>query len=326
MKVLVTGATGFIGSHLVEALLAKGYSVACTVRPTSDRTWLEHLDISLISGDITDRESLIPAVKDADYIFHLGGITKAKSESAYFKINADGSRILYEVCWQHNPNVKKIVHVSSLAAAGPAEEGKPRIESDPENPLTYYGKSKWEGEKYAIEYGKKLPVTILRPPAVYGPREKDIFFYFRLIRHHWMPLLGFKKKYLSLIYAHDLVSAIVLAAESPHSAGQTYFVDDGRIYTWQDLSSAIRAAMHTWTIPLPIPEWVIIAVAYLAEFFSRFSKKPALLNRQKIIELRQKAWTTSSEKIRRELGFESQYDLERGCRETVDWYQKEGWL
>jgi dihydroflavonol-4-reductase len=326
LRALVTGATGFIGSHLAGTLLAKGYSVACVVRQTSDLTELKNLNVAFVEGDITDRESLVTAVRQADIIFHLGGITKAKSESAYFKINADGSRILYEVCLEHNPQVQKIVHVSSLAAAGPADPEKPRTESDPADPLTFYGKSKWEGEKYAMEYGKKLPITIIRPPAVYGPREKDIFFYFQLIGWHIMPRLGLGNKYLSLIYVDDLVDAILLAAESPQSNGQTYYVDDGRIYTWQDLSAAIRSAMQTWTVPIVVPEFVIIVIAYLAEFLSLFSKKPALLNRQKTIELRQKAWTSSSEKIRRELGFKNKFDLERGCKETAAWYRSHRWL
>lgn len=326
MKSLITGATGFIGSHLAEALIQKGHDVRCVVRRTSDLTWLKNLPIELAEGDITDRDSLIPAVKGVDFIFHLGGITKAKKESTYFKINADGSRLLYEVCREHNPVVKKIVHVSSQAAAGPSSVHRLRTENDPPQPLTFYGKSKLEGEKYAVEYSKFLPITIIRPPAVYGPREKDIFIYFKLIDRHWKPILGMKKKYLSLIYVHDLVDAIVLAAENPAGLGQTYFVDDGNIYSWSDLSDGIKKSMNRWTLPLFVPDTLTVAVAYVSEFFSQFSSKPAVLNRQKIIELRQQAWTTSSEKIRKELGFVSKFDWMRGCEETVKWYREHGWL
>lgn len=326
MKALVTGATGFIGSHLAESLVAKGYDVICTVRRTSDRTWLQGMNITMVEGDITDRESLIAPVREADYIFHVGGITKAKKESDYYKINADGSRILYEVCLQHNPGIQKIVHVSSLAAGGSSLAGKPRTETDPDMPLTFYGKSKLEGEKYAVQYARQLPITILRPPAVYGPREKDIFFYFQLIHRHLMPVLGWKKKYLSLIYVADLVEAIILAAESPKSTGQTYYVDDGRIYSWQELSKAIQKAMQTWTLPLFVPESVIQAVAYISEALAAFSAKPALLNKQKIIELKQPSWATSSDKIRKELGYQNNFDLEKGCAETVAWYRKHGWI
>ncbi|NUM79891.1 NAD(P)-dependent oxidoreductase [bacterium] len=326
MKSLITGATGFIGSHLAEALIQKGHDVRCIVRRTSDLTWLKNLPVEFVEGDITDRDSLIPAVQGADYIFHLGGITKAKKESTYFKINADGSRLLYEVCREYNPVVKKIVHVSSQAAAGPSSANRPRTENDPPQPLTYYGKSKLEGEKYAVEYSKFLPITILRPPAVYGPREKDIFIYFKLIDRHWKPILGMKKKYLSLIYVHDLVDAIMLAAENPGGLGQTYFVDDGRIYSWADLSDGIKKVMDRWTLPLFVPETLTVAVAYVSEFFSQFSSKPAVLNRQKIIELRQQAWTTSSEKIRNELGFVSKFDWQRGCEETIKWYRENMWL
>ena len=326
MKALITGATGFIGSHLAKSLIDKGYEVTCTVRRTSDLTWLKGLNVELVEGDITDRESLAEPVRKANYIFHVGGITKAKSEPAYYKINADGSRILYEVCLENKAHIKKIVHVSSLAAGGPAIPGRPRIENDPDEPLTFYGKSKLEGEKYAVQYRKELPITIIRPPAVYGPREKDIFFYFQLISIHLRPVLGWNKKYLSLVYVKDLVHAIILAAESPKSSGQTYYVDDGKIYSWQELSGQIQKALGTRAVPVFVPEWLITAAAYISEAFAAFSSKPALLNRQKIIELKQKSWATSSDKIRNELGFAAAYDLEKGCAETVQWYRENRWL
>jgi nucleoside-diphosphate-sugar epimerase len=326
LKALITGATGFIGSHLAEALIEKGYEVTCTVRRTSDLTWLKDLNVKLVEGDITDRDSLIEPIRNADYIFHSGGITKAKNESAYYKINADGSRILYEVCHEVNPGIKKIVHISSLAAGGPSAIGRPRLETDPDRPLTYYGKSKLEGEKYAVQYSKELPVTIIRPPAVYGPREKDIFFYFQLINARLRPVLGWRKKYLSLVYVKDLVHAILLAAESPKSSGQMYYVDDGRIYTWQELSGGIQKAIGKFAVPVFVPEILITAAAYAGDLFAAFSKKPALLNRQKIVELKQKSWATSSEKIRKDLGFVPAYDLDKGCAETAQWYREHSWL
>ncbi len=326
MKTLLTGASGFVGSHLAEELVRRGHDVTCIVRKTSDLSWLKGLRIGFCYADMNDQDEMKSAVRDAEWIFHLSGLTKAKKESEYYRVNADSSRILFEACREANPGVKKIVHVSSLAAAGPSELNKPRTESDPPSPLTFYGKSKWEGEKYAKEYSQYLPVAIIRPPAVYGPREKDIFFYFKLISHHLKPRIGLKEKFLSIIYVKDLVSAIILAAEKPQSAGQTYFIDDGNVYSWSDISSIIKSVMNTWTIPLFIPQWKVTVWAYLAESFASFSKKPALLNRQKIIELKQKAWTCSSQKIRNELRFSSEYDFSRGCRETYEWYRSAGWL
>lgn len=326
MKALITGATGFIGGHLAETLVKRGDSVRCLVRKTSDVTELRRLPVELAEGDITDRESLDRSVGEVDVIYHLGGITKAKTEAAYFKINADGSRLLYEACLANNPHVAKIVHVSSLAAAGPAEPGRPLTEDDPARPITSYGKSKWEGEKYAHEYSKHLPVTVIRPPAVYGPREKDILIYFQLIHRHVRPVLGLRKKYLSMIYSDDLVEAIVRAGDDPASAGQTYFVDDGQIYTWQDISDILSRVMDRWTIPLFVPEFAVHGVGLTVEFFSRWSKNAPVLNRQKIIELKQSAWTCSSEKIRRELGFQPKFQFEQGAKLTAEWYRRAGWL
>ncbi len=326
LNVLVTGATGFVGSHLTEALAQRGYHIRCLTRPSSDLSWLKSLPVELVQADMNDHESMIPAVRGANLIFHLSGLTKAKKESAYYKANADASRVLYEVCHKVNPGVAKIVHVSSLAAAGPAVPGKPRIETDPPLPLTYYGKSKFEGERYAREYMRYLPITVISPPAVYGPREKDIYFYFKLIRRHIEPRIGLKPKYLSIVYVKDLVDAILLAADKPESTGQSYFVDDGNIYSWRDVSLTIRTVMNRKTIPVLIPQWKISVWAFLAELFMSFSSKPALINRQKILELKQEAWTCSSRKIREELGFASRYDFERGARETAQWYEENGWL
>lgn len=326
MKALITGATGFIGSHLAETLAQRGDSVRCLVRKTSDVSDLRRLPVEFIEGDITDRASLDRAVGEVDVIYHLGGITKAKTEAIYFKINADGSRLLYEACLAHNPHVGKIVHVSSLAAAGPATPGRPLTEDDPARPITYYGKSKWEGEKYAHEYSKHLPVTVIRPPAVYGPREKDILIYFQLIHRHIRPILGVRKKYLSMIYSDDLVDAIVRAGNDPASTGQTYFVDDGNVYTWQDVSDMLSRVMNRWTVPLFVPEFTVYAIGLSVEFFLQWSKTAPVLNRQKVIELKQAAWTCSSAKIRRELGFQPRFSFEDGARITAEWYRKMGWL
>jgi len=326
LKALITGATGFIGSHLAQTLISRGDSVRCLVRKTSNVSDLRRLPVELAEGDITDRDSLDRAVAEVDIIYHLGGITKAKTEAAYFKINADGSRLLYESCLAHNPHVRRIVHVSSLAAVGPSTPERPLNEDDPPRPITYYGKSKWEGEKYAHEYAKHLPVTIIRPPAVYGPREKDIFIYFQLIHRHIRPILGIQKKYLSLVYSQDLIDAILLAGDHPASVGQTYFVDDGCVYTWRAISDTLAHVMDKWTLPLFVPEFAVQGVGYVVEFLSQWSKRPAVLNRQKIIELKQLAWTCSSRKLQDELGFQSKFDFERGARASVEWYKKEKWL
>lgn len=325
MKALITGATGFIGSHLAETLCLRGDQVRCLVRRTSDLRDLQKLPVEFVEGDITDRESLDRAVSGVDVIYHLGGITKARKEATYFKINADGSRLLYEGCSQVNRSIQRIVHVSSLAAAGPSRPGVPKRESDPCTPITFYGKSKWEGEKYAIEYSKQLPITILRPPAVYGPREKDIRIYFQLIHRHLRPILGLRKKFLSLVYSQDLVDAIVLAGDHPKAVGETFYVDDGHVYSWGDLSSVLAEVMRKWTLPLFVPQSLVVGLGYAAEWISQMSDKPAILNRQKILELRQTAWTCSSEKIRRLLGFQSRYDLRAGARLTAAWYEENGW-
>ncbi|MCB0834273.1 MAG: NAD-dependent epimerase/dehydratase family protein [Bacteroidetes bacterium] len=326
MKALITGSNGFIGSHLTERLVADGVNVRCLVRPTSDLSNLEGVEVEYIFGDITEPGSLRQAVEGMDYVFHLGGITKAIDEKGYFDVNANGTRNLLDACVRYNPRVQRVVVVSSLAAGGPARADRPRVESDSDSPVTPYGRSKKAGDDLAVQYADRLPITILRPPAVYGPREKDILIFFKLVSIHLRPQIGFSSKYLSVIFVSDLVEAVVLSSASSGPSGSIYYVDDGEIHTWQSFSSAICRALETWALPLVVPESAVRMTGLFSEWISNWSGKPAVLNRQKVIELTQPSWATSSQKIRKELGFESKVALDAGCRLTVEWYRKRSWI
>jgi len=326
VRALVTGATGFIGSHLVEALIEKGYSVRCTVRPTSDVSLLEQLGVELVQADLLREDSLQRPLQDVDYVYHLAGLTKAPTTERYFQVNAESCRVLFEAVLLYNPGVRGIIHLSSLAASGPATPGQPRRESDRPRPLNDYGSSKLAGQEYALKYSRKLPIVVISPPAVYGPRDTDILAYFKMVSMHLRPMIGLRRKYLSMVYVKDLVSAMILAAESEKGRGEVFFVDDGLIYSWSDLTDQIEAALGRWTVPLFVPQFIVSMVASLAEFVAWLTGTTALLNRQKMLDIKQRAWTCQSDKIRRTLGFESKYPFEHGCLETVAWYKEHGWL
>lgn len=326
MQILITGATGFIGSHLAERLHAKGYALKCLVRKTSNLVWLKDMNIEYIYGDLHDTEVLRKAVAQVDYIYHLAGVTKAKTRAEYFAGNHTATKNLLDAALSHSSNLKRFVHVSSQAAVGPSEQGIPVDEQTAFHPITTYGVSKMEAEKECINRMDKLPVTIVRPPAVYGPRDKDVFAFFSSMSKGLQPMIGFNNKEVSLIHVKDLVDGIVLAGEHTKAAGQTYFISSERFYNWKEVGEVTAGAMKKRALRLRIPEFIVYTIAAFSELFGLLSRKPVLLNFEKARDIVQDAWTCSIKKAKDELGFKESQTLEEGIRNTVEWYYRNGWL
>jgi nucleoside-diphosphate-sugar epimerase len=323
---LVTGANGFVGSHLVEGLLAENYQVRCLVRRTSDLTFIRNLPVEWVYGDVARGEGLDAACADVDAVCHLAGATKANDRETYFRVNAGGTRHLLAACQRATPHLHRFIYVSSIAAAGPSRDGQPIGESHPSQPPTYYGESKLEGEQFCREYATHLPMVILRPAPVYGPRERDIYFYFQTVNRGVRLLLGAGERRASLVFVLDLVALILRVLKNERAVGQTYFVAEGRDYDWQEISHLIQSALGKRARRVVLPEALLPVIAAVAGLQARLTGQTALLNSQKLIELRQRYWVCSAEKARRELGFEAQYDLATGIRLTAQWYRENGWL
>jgi dihydroflavonol-4-reductase len=326
LKALVTGANGFVGSHLVEGLLGKGYQVKCLVRKTSNLRWLSGLDIEYAYADIAKKSSLKSVVKDVDLIFHVAGLTKAKSREAYFKANAEGTKNLVEACLEENPKVKRLVYISSQAAVGPGDDEQPLNELALCRPITHYGKSKLEGERIVLKHASQLPVTVIRPPAVYGPRDSDMLGFFKVANKGFRISFGGGESFLSLCYIKDLIDGIILAAENPKSISQTYFIADDKIYSWREAFDIIARILNKRIIPLKIPKSIVFFLAFLSENFSKLLGRTAAFNTQKAKEITRRYWTLDISKAKAELGFSPKYDLGRGAEETVRWYKEKGWL
>jgi dihydroflavonol-4-reductase len=323
---LVTGANGFIGSHLTETLLAQGYRVRCMVRRTSDLTFIRSLPVELAYGDVQDRHSLLQACQGIDAVCHCAALTRALDEATFFRVNAHGTEALAQAALQSAPGLKRFLFVSSQAAAGPSESVDDRVdESRPARPVTWYGKSKIAAEQALLGMAAALPVTIIRPSAVYGPRDRDFHAYFRLVKLGLSLQVGRGEKWLSLIYVHDLVDLLLLAIESPDAVGQVYF-GCGQAHSRGELAQAIARAMHKRTLRLSLPEAILDPIALAATLQGRLTGKPALLNDQRVVDMRQRYFLCSGQKARQELGFAPQRDLEQGCRETAAWYVQHGWL
>ncbi len=326
MKALVTGGNGFIGSHLVELLLKNGYSVRCLIRKTSDTRWLRSLKLEFVYGDLHDPRALEEAVTGVEYVYHSAGLTKAKTKAEYYRANHIGTRNLLDAVATHNHGIRRFVQVSSQAAAGPSESMTPMNEEAAPHPLTTYGKSKWKGEEECLKAMALMPVTIVRPPAVYGPRDRDIFEFFNTMSKGLQPMVGLSEKYVSLIHVTDLVRGFVMAAESEKAVGQTYFISSTQPYGWKEVGEITHRELGKSALRVRIPEFGVYAVAAFAELFAFFSPKPALINFEKARDMVQDYWTCDASKAKRDFGFEQEISLEEGIRSTVEWYRGQGWL
>lgn len=325
-KVLITGSNGFIGSHLVEHLLQHGYRLHCLVRPTSDLRWIQHLPVELVFGSITDFDSLLAAVNDVDYVYHLGGTLRSRDKTAYFKVNVEGTKNILEACRQQQAHLTRFIYVSSQAAAGPSVNGKPLTEDEPPRPVSLYGQSKLQAEQLVLQYRDCFPVTIVRPPAVFGPRDDDLLTIFKLIKWGLKPIVGMDEKRFSLIYVHDLVRGIRLAGEHPQAENEIFFLANSLAYSWLEIEDAIARTMRQRTITIRLPELGVDFVANLNEQLCRILKKDPILNRDKVLEMKQRGWQVDSTKAERKLGFVAKYTLEQGLAETYRWYRDQRWL
>ncbi|MBN1895009.1 NAD-dependent epimerase/dehydratase family protein [bacterium] len=323
---LVTGANGFVGSHLVSALLAEGSRVRCLVRRTSDLRWIRGLPVEFASGELSDRASLLRAVRGVNRIFHLAGVTRANSRESYFRANARGTENLLSAVSEAAPGIAKFVYISSLAAAGPSRTGAPVREDMEPEPVSWYGMSKLEAEKNCLSYSDRLPVSILRPPPVYGPRDTDFLIYFKLIARRINPALGWGSRYASLVYVDDLIQACLAAGGHPDSRGRIFFVVSDECVSYSDLASAIAHAMGKRAFTLRVPFAALTVAAACQEMVSRWTRKPSLLSLQKVKELRERSWVCSGERIRTMLGCRPRFSSLAGIPGTVAWYRREDWI
>lgn len=328
MKALITGATGFIGSHVADLLLARGYDVRAIARKTSNLRWLSGKNIEIIDGGLSNPASLQKAMEDVEIVFHVAGLTAARNAEEFMRGNRDGTRNMLEAAYKYAPNIKRFLHVSSLAAVRPATSlDAPVDETTPSAPITSYGISKKAAEDEVNNFAGKLPITIVRPPAVYGPRESAILDFFKTVKSGFVPHIGFDEKHVSLVNGLDLSRGIIEAAESPNTIGETYFISSDEFYTWEQIGNVTAKAFgKSRVFPLRLPHFLVFGVAGMSEFFGRFAKNPPVLNFEKGRDITQRYWICSIEKAKRDFGYSQQISIEDGIRETVEWYKEHKWL
>jgi dihydroflavonol-4-reductase len=325
-SVLVTGATGFIGAALVEALSRMDCSVTCLVRSTSSTRWLQNLPAKLIVGDLENAGPTREALRGIDTVYHVAGAIKAASRQGYFRTNQIGTRNLLETISSCKPDLKRFVYVSSLAAAGPSPKGMPLTEEEKPSPISWYGESKLQSEQEVLKFAKTFPVTILRPSAVYGPRDRETLMIFRMIKRGCLLTPGRFTRRFNLIYVDDLVSAIMRASDCDTPSGEVFFVSRAESYTWDEVGQEIARALGKSYRWIPFPRSIAEMAGLVGDLWSKISRRPSTINSQKVTELLQPFWICDSSKARKSLGFDPKTDLESGIGKTVDWYQKQGWL
>ncbi len=332
MRVLVTGASGFLGSHVAERLAKDGHTVRCLVRRSSKVDHLRAMEargegVELHEGAIDDAPSLPSAVKGVDAIIHCAGVVKARSWDDFLCVNERGAVDLAQAAIDHAPGLRRFVLVSSAAVMGPASEGKPHAPDHATNPVTLYGKSKLAGELAVRRLQDRVPLTIIRPPAIYGPRDQEILAFFQSVRRTRSAFrLGNSMKSMALVYAEDAADACARAAFADVPTGSTYFVDDGEVYSYEQMAGHIADAYGIRLLTTASVPRSILAVAALAsEAFGKATDRAVMFSRDKLNELLMEHFTVDSSATRKDLGWAPTVTFGEGAKRTAKWYRQHGW-
>jgi dihydroflavonol-4-reductase len=322
MKALVTGATGFVGSHLTEALRRRGDEVTVLARSATKASTLAPLEVRVVNGDLQDPLALARAVEGQDVIYHVAGVIAARTEVDFFRANRDGTAQLATAA--EGGGSPRFVFVSSMAAAGPSRRGTPLVGTEPAHPVTAYGRSKLAAEQ--VVTGSRLPWSIVRPPMVYGPRDLEVLKVFRLARLGLAPVFGDGTQELSAVHGADLAAALMAVGTCPGAVGRTYYSCHPQIFTSAEFVHAVAAAMGRTVRLIRVPLGVGKVALRITELSARLARQATILTTDKANEFFQAAWTGDPAPLTRDTGWRPAFDLPQGLAQTYAWYRSAGWL
>jgi len=336
MKILITGASGFIGSFIVEEALRRGYETWAAVRGSSSRQFLQDERIHFIELALNNYELLKQQLgqHQFDYVVHAAGVTKCLDKNDFYRVNVEGTKILVTALIALRMPLRRFVYISSLSIFGAIHEQQPYEEireTDTPRPNTDYGRSKLQAEQWLDELNQRLPdspfpYVVLRPTGVYGPRERDYFLMAKSIKQHSDFAVGYRRQDITFVYVQDVVQAVFLACDHGQT-GRKYFLSDGQVYQSSTFSRLIREELgRPWWIRITAPVWVLRVVTAIGDRVGHITGKVTALNNDKYHILRQRNWRCDIEPAVRELGYKPEYTLERGVPLTIKWYKENGWL
>ncbi len=327
MKVLVTGATGFIGSHIVEALHESGHTTVSLVRSLSSIGHLQGLHTRLAPW--TALEALAAEDPPFDTVIHAAAATRALTYQQYYDANVATTERLVKAFSQPRTSnyLKRFLLISSQAVAGPSNAGStPLDESAPPAPISAYGKSKLEAEQTVLRASHSIPVTIVRPSTVFGPRDVDVLGVFRAVRWRVVPYIAGPDRYVSIIYVRDLVEGILTALSSPTAIGKIYFLTNPQPVIWRHFALRVSQVAGYKAIAIPVPVSVMALVASAGDIISNMTRKPLLFRTDKFLEITQEAWVCSPSKAFADLGWQATTPLSTAIALTYSWYIEHGWI
>ncbi len=328
MRAIVTGGTGFIGSHLIDALLRRGDDVACVGRPGATRRWLVGAPVEFLTVGVNNVKQLTRAFEGADVVYHLAGCNHAPSRAELYSLNTEGSACVMRAAAGLRSAAPHVIFASSVAAVGSCPDGERLSADSTPRPLSHYGQSKILAEAVIHAYADRVPATILRLPSVYGPRERGVYKFFQLIRRGIALTVGSWDREVSLIYIKDLVQGLVAAAKVARTsaAGRIYYLTHPDPVTWGTFARAVGRELGRQPVLIRVPEAVARVVAFGAEGIASLRGRSASLNRERVREIAQERWVCDPSRAIRELGFCPRFPIADGIPETVAWYCEAGWL
>jgi nucleoside-diphosphate-sugar epimerase len=330
---LVTGANGFVGSNLCELLLERGLRVKALMRPGSKDSNLKDLGVEVVFGQISEPESFSKAIIGVDVVFHVAGLVRERKRGDFKRVNEDAAGFVARCCAERPGGPPRLVLISSQAAVGPAPAlDQPTSEDDEPKPISEYGRSKLGGERAMRAFAHAVPLSIVRPPTVYGPRDTDFYDVFKMAQRGLVLKPGFDTKLYNIVHAVDLAEASLLVAEKGETVegsggGQgVYFAHDGGTYAWEELAAATATALGRSARVLPLPGFLTYGVAAAMTVGSWITGEPPIVNFDKVPEILGSTWICSAQKLHEKLGFEPRYPIAAGLSHTATWYRAQGLL